>query len=171
MLISNHNCFRVLFNKIASVYFIWKICLYISIRNGQHSPLCQLYRHTFFPYAIGREPSHVAYRPQKTGVKNLVKFGHMVFEICTWTEIKTYRRTYQHWHTHRNASHVRIPREVINVPRRLKACSQRMNSTELNWTDVSVPVHELQCEQPHVFRNDWASTVLVSLQPIKSWRA
>ena len=39
-LISNHNSFRVLFEKIASVYFIWKIYLYFST-----VPL--LYRHTF----------------------------------------------------------------------------------------------------------------------------
>ena len=29
MLFSNHNSFRVLFDKIASVYFVWKIFLYI----------------------------------------------------------------------------------------------------------------------------------------------
>ena len=36
--ISNHNSFRVLFDKIASVYFIWKIYLYLyfSIGNGRH---------------------------------------------------------------------------------------------------------------------------------------
>jgi len=48
---SNHNSFRVLFDrpKLASVHFIWKICLYYSIRNGQprEPALCQLYRHTF----------------------------------------------------------------------------------------------------------------------------
>ena len=74
MVISNHNSFRVLFDKIASVYFIWKICLYFSqidwiktwrlrqafivfiiytIRfstgNGQlgKPALCRLYRHAF----------------------------------------------------------------------------------------------------------------------------
>jgi len=30
LLISNHNSFWVLFDKIVSVYFIWKICLYFS---------------------------------------------------------------------------------------------------------------------------------------------
>ena len=52
MLISNRNSFRVVFDKIASVYFIWKIYLYSNIGNGQHSEpaLCQLYRHTFVPY-------------------------------------------------------------------------------------------------------------------------
>jgi len=52
VLISNRNSFRVLFDKIASVYFIWKINLYSNIGNGQQSEpaLCQLYRHTFVPY-------------------------------------------------------------------------------------------------------------------------
>jgi len=52
MVISNHNSFRVLFDKIASVYFIYKIYLYFSSGNGQprEPALCQLYRHTFVPY-------------------------------------------------------------------------------------------------------------------------
>jgi len=43
---------RVLFDKIAIIYFIWKIYLYVSIGNGQprEPALCQLYRHTFVPY-------------------------------------------------------------------------------------------------------------------------
>ena len=51
-LISSHNSFPVLFDKIASVYFIRKIYLYFSIRNGQprEPAQCQLYRHTFIPY-------------------------------------------------------------------------------------------------------------------------
>jgi len=50
--ISNHNSFRVLFDKIASIYFICKIYLYFSIGNGQprEPELCQLYRHTFVLY-------------------------------------------------------------------------------------------------------------------------
>jgi len=49
---SNHNSFRVLFDKIASVYFISKIYLYFSTGNGQpmEPALCQLNRHTFVPY-------------------------------------------------------------------------------------------------------------------------
>ena len=49
MQISNHNSFRVLFYKIASVYFIWKIHLYFSTGNGQlrEPALCQLHQHTF----------------------------------------------------------------------------------------------------------------------------
>jgi len=34
-IISNQNSLRVLFDKIASVYFIWKIYLHFSIGNGQ----------------------------------------------------------------------------------------------------------------------------------------
>ena len=52
-LVSNHiSCFRVLFDKIASIYFIWKIYLYLSIGNGQprEPALCLLYRHTVVPY-------------------------------------------------------------------------------------------------------------------------
>jgi len=33
MLISNHNSFRVLFDKIASVYFIWKN-IYLAFQMG-----------------------------------------------------------------------------------------------------------------------------------------
>ena len=35
LVISNHNSFRVTFDKIAFVYFNWKIYLYFSIGNGQ----------------------------------------------------------------------------------------------------------------------------------------
>jgi len=51
LLISNHSSFRVLFDKIASVYFIWKIYLYFITGNGQprKTALCQLYRHPSFP--------------------------------------------------------------------------------------------------------------------------
>ena len=52
MVISDHNSFRVLFDKIASVYFIWRMYLYFSIGSGQprQPALCQLYRRTFVPY-------------------------------------------------------------------------------------------------------------------------
>ena len=51
LVISNHNSYQVLFDKIASIHFIWKI--YFSTGNGQsrEPALCQLYRHTFVPYA------------------------------------------------------------------------------------------------------------------------
>jgi len=54
--ISYHNRFRVLCDKIASAYFIWKIYLYFNIGNGQprEPALCQLYRHTFVPYTSMR---------------------------------------------------------------------------------------------------------------------
>jgi len=54
LVISNNSSFRVLFDKIASVYFIWKMYLYFSIGNGQprEPSLCQLYRHTFVPYNL-----------------------------------------------------------------------------------------------------------------------
>jgi len=50
--ISNRDSFRVLFDEIDSVYFVWKIYLYFSIGIGQprEPALCQLYRHTFVPY-------------------------------------------------------------------------------------------------------------------------
>ena len=54
MVISKHDSFRVLFDKIASVYFILKkIYLYFSIGNGgpREPALCQLYRHNFVPYS------------------------------------------------------------------------------------------------------------------------
>jgi len=54
LVISSHYSFRVLFDKIASVYFIWKIYSYFSVGNGQPSEpaLCQLYRHTFVPCSV-----------------------------------------------------------------------------------------------------------------------
>ena len=52
LVISNHNSFRMLFDKISSESFIWKMYLYFSIGNDQlgEPALCQLYRHTFVPY-------------------------------------------------------------------------------------------------------------------------
>ena len=56
LVVSNQNCFRVLFDKIASIYFIRKI--YLRFINGNDQPrepaLCQLYRHTFVSYAQHR---------------------------------------------------------------------------------------------------------------------
>jgi len=58
LVISNHNSFRLLFDKIAYVYFILEIFLYFSIGNGQprELALCQLYRHAFVPYVDLRLP-------------------------------------------------------------------------------------------------------------------
>jgi len=52
VLISNHNSFRVLFDKSAPAYFISEIYLYFIIGNGQprKPTLCQWYRHTFVLY-------------------------------------------------------------------------------------------------------------------------
>ena len=52
LLISNHSSFRMLFDKIAFVYFILTVYYYFSIGTGQprEPALCQLYRHTFVPY-------------------------------------------------------------------------------------------------------------------------
>jgi len=52
LVFSNHNSFGVLFDEIASVYYIWKIYLHFSIGNGQpmEPALCQLNRRTFVPY-------------------------------------------------------------------------------------------------------------------------
>ena len=60
LLISNHNSFRVLFDKIASVYFIRKTHQYFSAGDGQprEPALCRLYRHTFVPSIV---PSVVAH--------------------------------------------------------------------------------------------------------------
>jgi len=54
LVISNHNSFRVMYDKMASVFFIRKIYLYFSIGNGYpwEPALCQVYRHTFVPYAM-----------------------------------------------------------------------------------------------------------------------
>jgi len=52
LVISNHNSVRVLFDKIVSVYFVWKKYLYYSIGCGQprEPGPCQLYRRTSVPY-------------------------------------------------------------------------------------------------------------------------
>ena len=54
LVISNHNSFRVLFDKIASVYFIWKMYLYFSIGNGQPqgTSTVPIYWHIFVSYWV-----------------------------------------------------------------------------------------------------------------------
>ena len=54
LVVSNPDSVRVLFDKIASLYFIWKMYLDFSIGNGQprEPALCQLYWHTFVPYWV-----------------------------------------------------------------------------------------------------------------------
>jgi len=51
LVISNHNSFRVLFDKNDSVYFIWKIYLYFSIENGQPGEPASMCRHALVPYS------------------------------------------------------------------------------------------------------------------------
>jgi len=50
--LSNHDSFRVLSDKLLPYILSEKICLYFSIGNGQprEPALCQLYRRTFVPY-------------------------------------------------------------------------------------------------------------------------
>jgi len=50
--LSNHDSFRVLSDKLLTYILSEKICLYFSIGNGQprEPALCQLYRRTFVPY-------------------------------------------------------------------------------------------------------------------------
>ena len=52
LVISNHKSFRVLFDKIASAYFIGKMYWYFSVGNGQSREpvLCHLCRRTSVPY-------------------------------------------------------------------------------------------------------------------------
>ena len=60
LLISNHNSFRVLFDKLAFVCFICETYYYLSVGNGQSRELalCQLYRRTFDPcWLSSRVPS------------------------------------------------------------------------------------------------------------------
>jgi len=59
LLISNHNSYRVLFAKIASVYILFEKYIRIfSTGNGQprEPALCQLYRHTLVPYTCALRP-------------------------------------------------------------------------------------------------------------------
>jgi len=66
LLIPNHNSFWVLFDKIASVYFIWKYIkykkIYFSIRNGQpRGPvLCQLHFRSLLLLEDGAEAGLMA---------------------------------------------------------------------------------------------------------------
>ena len=89
LVISNRNSFRALFDKIASVYFIWKIYLYFSIGSGQsrEPALCQLYRHTFVPYSGGASLSRAAVA-RAAARRSAANAGSGVFtaEGRGWTE-------------------------------------------------------------------------------------
>ena len=54
MVISNHNSFRVLFDKIASVFEKKHSNFSTGNRQPREPALCQLYRHTFIPYGNRR---------------------------------------------------------------------------------------------------------------------
>jgi len=77
---SNDNSFRVLFDKIASVCFTWKIYWYFSIGNGQPNEpaLCQLHRHSVVP-------CYMFYGPQPCFMLQSAR----VHYICThwWIEM------------------------------------------------------------------------------------
>jgi len=100
LVISKHNSFRVLFDKITSVYFIWKIYLYFSIGNGQprEPALCQLYRHTFVTYwlqTLQRTTSlsckHVySNGTVHTGVNSQTPVGELQFSSVhvPWTRLR-----------------------------------------------------------------------------------
>ena len=68
LLISYDNSFRLLFDKIASEYFIWKIYLYFYAGNGhpRERALCQLYRHTFVRYSRGAHLPSLGSEPVDT---------------------------------------------------------------------------------------------------------
>jgi len=51
----------------------------------------------------------------------------------------------------------------------VKLCSQHTNWTKLQFANYSYE-YRLSNGRVHSGRTDWAPTVLVSLQPIKSWR-
>jgi len=51
--ISNHDCFPVLFDKIACVYYILEMFCILALEMAcqpREPALCQLYRHTSVPY-------------------------------------------------------------------------------------------------------------------------
>jgi len=100
LVISKHNGFRVLFDKITSVYFIWKIYLYFSIGNVQprEPGLCQLYRHTFVTYCLqtlqrttSLSCEHVySNGTVHTGVNSQTPVGELQFSSVhvTWTRLR-----------------------------------------------------------------------------------
>ena len=70
----------MLFGEIASVYFIWKIYLYLSIGNGQtrKPALCQLYRHIFAPYRCVEDLQGAAQKVSTTD------FGQYFPKLTCW---------------------------------------------------------------------------------------
>ena len=71
-MISNHNSRRVLFDKIASVYFILKIYLYLVLKTaspGVEPALCHMNRHTFVPYDLQVGLSTFTDKPARRSLK------------------------------------------------------------------------------------------------------
>jgi len=91
LLMSNHNSFCMVFDRIAYVYFMWKIYLYFSIGNGQpcELALCQLYRRTFVPY----------WRPMYLVFSALWRSNDQCMGWC--------RNRYGDWRLHRFSKHPR----------------------------------------------------------------
>jgi len=71
LLISNRKSFRVLFDKITSVYFIWKKYIYILAFQMDSPAGNQLYRHTFVP---------IRKMPPRCGLKIIWPLA-----LCRWT--------------------------------------------------------------------------------------
>ena len=71
----------LLFDKVASVYFIWRIYLYFIIGNGQprEPALCQLHRHTFIPC----RPTRPITRKDSSSVAQMTCKRHQFYTILT----------------------------------------------------------------------------------------
>jgi len=98
LVISNNNSFRVLFDKIASVHFIWQIYLYFSIGNGlpRKPALCQLYQHTFVPYSSDSEKGINPINSVKVLWKKYQRLTTLALKfrasVLVWT-----RESWRHW--------------------------------------------------------------------------
>jgi len=93
LVISNHNSFRVPFDKIAFVHFLWKKHLYFRLGNDQprKPALCQLYRHTFVPYfclsAYMSQETRIQTSPNLSvhvAVSRSSSGSVMYFRFCGW---------------------------------------------------------------------------------------
>ena len=110
-----YNSFRVLFDKIASVYCIWKIYLYFRIGNGwqpRQPALCQLYWHTSVP-CVGRLSTVRRLAGEETVYPWRTRAAHW----CSWhwmpvcsrpacssrSDSSASPRTLQHSNIHRNS--------------------------------------------------------------------
>jgi len=112
LLIWNRNCFRLLFDKIASVCFIRKLYLYFIIGDGQprKPALYQLYRHTFVPYGTVH-----------TGVRREPQISSVQFACCEWGIGSSWHATLA---LLQSLLGVFFPRAVPSTCRYLISCSQ-----------------------------------------------